>query len=98
MFRMLSLYLYLENLKSRNRRIEMKPVLSTEEVRRLEDLIEKEGTSKAELMELAGEFVASLAEARSPKSVLVLCGFGNNGGDGWVAADILSQRVPTSTL
>ena len=53
----------------------MKPVLSTEEVRRLEDLIEKEGTSKAELMELAGEFVASLAEARSPKSVLVLCGF-----------------------
>lgn len=53
MFRMLSLYLYLENLKSRNRRIEMKPVLSTEEVRRLEDLIEKEGTSKAELMELA---------------------------------------------
>ena len=71
---------------------EMKPVLSTEEVRRLEDLIEKEGTSKAELMELAGEFVASLAEARSPKSVLVLCGFGNNGGDGWVAADILSQK------
>ena len=43
----------------------MKPVLSTEEVRRLEDLIEKEGTSKAELMEPAGEFVASLAEARS---------------------------------
>lgn len=70
----------------------MKPVLSTEEVRRLEDLIEKEGTSKAELMELAGEFVASLAEARFPKSVLVLCGFGNNGGDGWVAADILSQK------
>lgn len=70
----------------------MKPVLNTEEVRRLEDLIEKEGTSKAELMELAGEFVANLAEARCPKTVLVLCGFGNNGGDGWVAADILSQK------
>lgn len=70
----------------------MKPVLNTEEVRRLEDLIEKGGTSKAELMELAGEFVANLAEARCPKTVLVLCGFGNNGGDGWVAADILSQK------
>lgn len=28
----------------------MKPVLSTEEVVRLEDIIEREGTSKAELM------------------------------------------------
>lgn len=37
----------------------MKPVLSTEEVVRLEDIIEREGTSKAELMELAGEFAAS---------------------------------------
>ena len=37
----------------------MKPVLSTEEVVRLEDIIEREGTSKAELMELAGEFAAN---------------------------------------
>lgn len=69
----------------------MKPVLSVEETRRLEDLIEKEGTSKAELMELAGEFCAQEAEKMGTKSVLVLCGYGNNGGDGWVAADILSQ-------
>ena len=33
----------------------MKPVLSTEEVVRLEDIIEREGTSKAELMELAAK-------------------------------------------
>ncbi|MBY4797260.1 NAD(P)H-hydrate dehydratase [Collinsella sp. AGMB00827] len=70
----------------------MKPILETEAVRRLEDLIEQEGTSKAELMELAGEFAASIVEARSPKRVLVVTGFGNNGGDGWVAADILQHK------
>ena len=68
----------------------MQPILCVEEVRRLEDLIEKEGTSKAELMEHAGEYVASVVSELKPKRVAVLCGFGNNGGDGWVAADILS--------
>ncbi len=70
----------------------MKPILSTEEVRRLEDIIEREGTSKAELMEHAGEFVAAVAQEYDPTEVVVLTGFGNNGGDGWVAADILQQR------
>lgn len=70
----------------------MKPILSTEEVRRLEDIIEREGTSKAELMEHAGEFIAAVAQEYDPKEVVVLTGFGNNGGDGWVAADILQQR------
>lgn len=70
----------------------MRPVLSCEEVRRLEDVIEKEGTSKAELMELAGEFVASEVMKAQPQRVVVLVGFGNNGGDGWVAADILAQK------
>ena len=70
----------------------MRPVLSCEEIARLEDLIEKQGTSKAELMELAGEFCAEQALSAHPKRVLVLVGFGNNGGDGWVAADILTQK------
>lgn len=69
----------------------MKPVLSTEEVVRLENIIEKAGTSKAELMELAGEFAAQVAQRMEPKRVAVLTGFGNNGGDGWVAADILQH-------
>ena len=67
----------------------MKPILNIEEVTRLEDIIEREGTSKAELMEHAGELLASVVEAEHPSRVLVLTGFGNNGGDGWVAADIL---------
>ena len=56
----------------------MKPVLSTEEVVRLEDIIEREGTSKAELMELAGEFAANEVLKLNPDRVLVLVGFGNN--------------------
>lgn len=70
----------------------MKHILSCEEVRRLEDCIEAEGTSKATLMELAGEFAASVVAASDPKRVLILVGFGNNGGDGWVAADILAHK------
>ena len=70
----------------------MKPVLSTEQVLNLEDIIEKQGTSKAELMEHAGEFTASVVMKHNPKRVLVMTGFGNNGGDGWVAADILSHK------
>ena len=50
----------------------MKPVLSTEEVVRLEDIIEREGTSKAELMELAGEFAANEVLKLNPDRVLVL--------------------------
>ena len=53
----------------------MKPVLSTEEVVRLEDIIEREGTSKAELMELAGEFAANEILKLNPDRVLVLVGF-----------------------
>lgn len=70
----------------------MRPVLSTEEVIRLEDLIEKAGTSKAQLMEFAGEFAALEVEKFKPKHVVILAGFGNNGGDGWVAADILQHK------
>ncbi|MDO4437652.1 MAG: NAD(P)H-hydrate dehydratase [Coriobacteriaceae bacterium] len=70
----------------------MRPVLNTDETRRLEDLIERSGTSKAALMEYAGEFAASVVERYAPNHVVVLTGFGNNGGDGWVAADILRHK------
>lgn len=38
------------------------------------------------LMDHAGRAVAQAAVLQSPHQVLVLCGKGNNGGDGWVAA------------
>ena len=70
----------------------MKPVLSTEEVVRLEDIIEREGTSKAELMELAGEFAANEVLKLNPDRVLVFVRFGNNGGVRWVSPRIQSQK------
>ena len=45
------------------------------------------GISGIELMEKAGRAVAAaVAERWSPRPVTVLCGPGNNGGDGFVAA------------
>jgi NAD(P)H-hydrate epimerase len=51
------------------------------------------GISEMRLMENAGRAVAqAIMERWSPRSVLVLCGPGNNGGDGFVAALCLAQN------
>src|SRR5258708_6351021 len=51
------------------------------------------GIPGIDLMENAGRSVADTVSRRwSPRPLAVLCGPGNNGGDGFVAARVLAER------
>jgi ADP-dependent NAD(P)H-hydrate dehydratase / NAD(P)H-hydrate epimerase len=55
--------------------------------------IEELGTPGVELMERAGRGLAELVLQRAPRGpVVVVCGKGNNGGDGFVAARLLRDQ------
>jgi NAD(P)H-hydrate epimerase len=64
------------------------PLLTADETRRAE---EAHQGSLDELMELAGRAVADLVLERFPGRVTVVCGGGNNGGDGRVCARVLRE-------
>ena len=71
----------------------MRPILTAEAMRNAEQAAMDSGTPVETLMERAG---AALAEGAvrfaGPLPALVLCGPGNNGGDGYVAARYLAAR------
>jgi len=71
----------------------MRPILTADAMRAAEQAAIDGGTPVETLMERAG---AALAEAAyrfaGPKPALILCGPGNNGGDGYVAARHLKAR------
>lgn len=70
------------------------PVMDVAEVVALEQRIAQEGTSLYTLMTRAGKAVAEAVCQHAPVGsyVVVLAGSGNNGGDGWVAAEDLAEQ------
>lgn len=68
----------------------MQPVLNIEDIRAVERRLADAGVSVSELMHRAGGAAAQeVMHLGDVSRVVVLAGFGNNGGDGWVAAEDL---------
>lgn len=71
----------------------MQPVLNVEDVKKVELHLQDVGVSISELMHRAGVACArEVLNLEHSASVVVMCGFGNNAGDGWVAAKYLHTK------
>ena len=71
----------------------MIPILTAAEMRAAEDRAIAAGTSVEVLMERAGRAVAeAVLRIGAGAETLILCGPGNNGGDGYVVARLLAER------
>lgn len=70
------------------------PLFSNAEAAAADNYAAQAGIPTLRLMEKAGRLVAAAAEGILPAagSVLIVCGPGNNGGDGYVAARVLAGR------
>ncbi len=73
-------------------RIDGQPILTAAEMRAAEDAVIATGVSVETLMERAGTAIAeAVRRLAGANDVLILCGPGNNGGDGYVAARVLAE-------
>src|SRR3954452_15140120 len=71
----------------------MEPLLEAGETKELDRwAMTERGIPSGQLMERAGEGLAGVVARRAPAGrIAVVCGKGNNGGDGLVAARLLRQ-------
>ncbi len=68
-------------------------IITIAQMRAIDAQSAEAGVSTRALMENAGRAVAEAIMARfSPRATAVLCGPGNNGGDGWVCARVLEDH------
>src|SRR5919106_3017857 len=74
----------------------MRPLLSPEEMARADDAAIRDGTPVEVLMERAGRATARaavrLCGSRYGRRAAIVCGKGNNGGDGFAAARALGRE------
>ena len=74
-------------------------LLSTDEMYRADAFAVEQGIAGRTLMETAGTALANaICDRWSPRASVILCGPGNNGGDGFVAARLLAERGWPVTL
>ena len=76
-------------------------MISTDEMRALEDRAEERGISKFNLMENAGKRIVEAIEDKKDvkdKRILIICYHGNNGGDGFVAARLFAGKAEVDVL
>lgn len=73
---------------------EGQPILTAAQMRAAEDAAVASGISVETLMQRAGEGIAAaVRRLTAGADVLILCGPGNNGGDGYVAASVQIGRA-----
>jgi len=72
--------------------------ISPERMRAVDKNAAALGVSGLQMMESAGKALAESALSLSPSRVLILCGKGNNGGDGMAAARYLQSGVETDLI
>ncbi len=77
-------------------------IVESGEIRNMERAAVRQGVSLSHLMEQAGAAVAELAAKiiteKKLKNITVLCGKGNNGGDGFVIARFLSLMCDVTVI
>jgi NAD(P)H-hydrate epimerase len=69
-------------------------IITHERMRTVDANAQALGLSSLQMMESAGRALADTVRAMNPALMLVLCGKGNNGGDGLVAARYLQDLEP----